>query len=74
MKIKIVMDSGKEYTTENYNNVQEFAEAILGKPNTVNFISLDEEKKVYINTANISSFEILEGQVDTDEEDPLVYY
>jgi hypothetical protein len=74
MKIKVVMDSGKEYVTEKFTTVKSFLEKIVSSPNTINLITLDEKGKVLVNTAHISSIEVLgDVQVEYDESDPLVY-
>lgn len=74
MKIKVVMDSGKEYVTEKFPMMKDFLEKIVASPNTINLITLDEKGKVLVNTAHISSIEVLGNvQVEYDESDPLVY-
>ncbi|NMH68599.1 hypothetical protein HF072_07370 [Bacillus sp. RO3] len=74
MKIKIVMDSGKEYVTDKFPTIKAFLEKIIARPNTINLITLDEKGKVLVNTAHISSIEVLgDVQVEYDESDPLIY-
>jgi hypothetical protein len=74
MKIKVVMDSGKEYVSEKFPTMKDFLEKIVASPNTINLITLDEKGKVLVNTAHISSIEVLGNvQVEYDESDPLVY-
>lgn len=68
------MDSGKEYVTEKFPMMKDFLEKIVASPNTINLITLDEKGKVLVNTAHISSIEVLGNvQVEYDESDPLVY-
>lgn len=59
MRIKVVMGSGKEYTTEKYNSIDEFLAAASGNSRRINYTSLDEDETIFINGDNISSLEIM---------------
>ncbi|WP_034757767.1 hypothetical protein [Rossellomorea vietnamensis] len=74
MKIKVVMDSGKEYVTEKFPTMKAFLEKNISTPNTINLITLDEKGKILVNTSHISSIEVLgDVKVEYDDSDPLVY-
>ena len=74
MKIKVVMDSGKEYVTDKFPTMKDFLEKNVAGVNTINLITLDDKGRVLVNTAHISSVEVLSDvQVEYDESDPLVY-
>ncbi|USK40164.1 hypothetical protein LIS77_06590 [Cytobacillus firmus] len=55
MKIKVVMESGNAYYSEKDINVEALAKRITGGSTVgINFITLDREEKIIINTAKIS--------------------
>ena len=60
MKLKIIMDSGKEYVTERFDSKEDFSKSIIYGPGRVNYFSIDEEQKIVLNAEHISSFEILD--------------
>ncbi|MCY8792325.1 hypothetical protein MOE00_08345 [Bacillus inaquosorum] len=60
MKIKIIMDSGKEYVTERFDSIEDLSKSILYGPGAINYISTDEEEKILLNAEHISSIEILD--------------
>ncbi|MCY8913183.1 hypothetical protein MOE47_09640 [Bacillus atrophaeus] len=60
MKIKIIMDSGKEYVTERFDSKEELSKSIMYSPGRINYFSIDEEQKIVLNAEHISSFEILD--------------
>jgi hypothetical protein len=73
LKIKVVMDSGKEYVTDKFPTMKAFLEKNVSEPNSINFITLDEKGRVLVNTAHISSIEVLGNvQVEYDESDQTV--
>jgi hypothetical protein len=62
MKIKVIMDSGKEYFSEKDDNIEAlltrgYGDGIAG---SVNYITLDRQERIAINTAHISSVELVE--------------
>ncbi|WP_088005590.1 hypothetical protein [Indiicoccus explosivorum] len=60
MKMKIIMNSGKEYATSKFKSMDEFLEKMHGGGATVNYLSVDKEKKIWIDSNKVSSFEILD--------------
>ncbi|MDQ9098598.1 hypothetical protein ACSBQ0_18350 [Bacillus altitudinis] len=60
MKLKIIMDSGKEYVTEKFDSKEDLLNSTMYGPGRVNYVSIDEEKKIILNAEHISSFEILD--------------
>lgn len=75
MKIKVIMDSGKEYINEKDKSVEEFIERFTPKQAFgVNYISLDINETVYINGSHISSIEVIEETSVHDDGDGMVLY
>ncbi|MCY8909125.1 hypothetical protein P8907_03655 [Bacillus atrophaeus] len=60
MKIKIIMDSGKEYVTVKFESKEDLATKLEQSPDEVLYFSVDDEEKIYLNAEHVSSFEILD--------------
>lgn len=60
MKIKIIMDSGKEYVTERFDSKEDLSRSIMYGPDRINYFSVDKEQKTMLNAEHISSIEILD--------------
>lgn len=71
MRLKIIMDSGKEYITERFSDIEDL---ITKSAPGIKWVSVDSEEKIFISGQHISSIEAVSVQVDVDEEDELVYY
>ena len=69
------MDSGKEYITEKDESAAHFiSRATPKKAFEINYVSVDEEEKIYINGAHISSVEVIEDSAKYGEDDEIVIY
>ncbi|MEC2078488.1 hypothetical protein [Metabacillus fastidiosus] len=71
MKIKVVMNSGKEYVIfEESYSVNDFQDSLYtempvgGKVLKNGFIYLDSAKKIIVNPAHISSIEVLKENMN----------
>ncbi|MFS0776068.1 hypothetical protein ABC255_08690 [Neobacillus sp. 3P2-tot-E-2] len=75
MKLKIIMDSGKEYTSEKFTSVEQFLDESLPKEAfAISYVSVDLDEKVFINGMHVSSVEVIEQtELNYDESDPIVY-
>lgn len=75
MRLKMVMDSEKEYLSEKDETIEEFVRSAAPKSAyDINYISLDSEETVFINGVHVSSIEISSGpQNELDEDDEIVY-
>lgn len=60
MKIKIIMNSGKEYTTEDFDSVEKLIDSTVSNIKRVIFSPLGKDRKVWINGNSISSVEVIE--------------
>lgn len=56
--MKIIMNSGKEYTNDIDESKQEFLIRAYGPELSYSYVSLDKAKKITINAQSISSIEL----------------
>lgn len=58
MKLKIVMDSGKEYITDKYESKEDFLKKVMPtQANMLSFHHIDKEDTIMISSAHVSSIE-----------------
>ncbi|MEC0617039.1 hypothetical protein P8847_20450 [Bacillus inaquosorum] len=84
MKLKIIMDSGKEYITEKFDNIPDLFSTLKqqfdkGLTLQSTFMTLDEEENVIVKVGSISSIEAVNTSNDSkignyEDDDSIVMY
>ena len=78
MRIKVIMDSGKEYVADKFNDPSELLLVLKksyekGSTLDTTFLQLDNKRSIFINASSISSFEVIAESAFGEDDGEILY-